>query len=593
MTAASARSAAGFAIAALAIAALAIEASVATPYELRVLALAGCQVLLVLGYQLVFGHAGAFSLAQGAFFGLGAYVTAILGTRYGLGFIATFPCSILLPALLAAVVAIPVLRLASHYFALATLGLAQVLLLAFVSGGDWTGGALGIAGIPSPSFWSLSLGRGLPLAILIWVLVALGALLAARLTHGLSRLGFVMLRSELLAAAALGIDAARLRYTVFVLSAGYAGAAGALEAHTVGVVSAETLGFGVMVTCLAMTVIGGGTRIAGAFLGALLLTYLPEQLRFLAGQALLVYGAALIAVLILAPEGLAGLLSRASARWWPVRAAATSLPVPSTRSDRGGGSVPLLEARGLARRFGGIEALAGVDFAIAAGEILGLIGPNGSGKTTLANIVTGLVAADRGSISFLGRPIGGIASFEIARRGIARSFQAPALPAELTALEAVVVACASRSGVLGFGAALRGRDRGARRRTLEAEAMSWLHRLRAGDAAARRCGELPPALARSVEIARALALHPRLLILDEPAAGLAEREQLLLAATLRALAAENLGIIVIEHDMPFLLGLADRVLALDAGRVIAQGSPAQIRRDPAVIAAYLGSAAAA
>jgi branched-chain amino acid transport system permease protein len=573
-------------------AALAIYAvTFASPYELRVLTFAGCQVLMVLGYQVIFGHAGALSLAQGAFFGLGAYATAILSVRYGAGFAASFPLSILLPVALAALVAVPVLRLASHYFALATLGLAQVVLLAFVNGGNWTGGALGISGVPGVSIFGWTIARGLPLLILVWTVVALGAFLSVRLTNGLTGIGFAMLRENPLATAAIGIDGARLRFSAFLLSAGYGGAAGALEAHTVGVVSAEALGFTQLVTCLAMTVIGGSTRVAGAFLGALLLTYLPERLRFLEGQALLAYGAALLAAVILAPEGLAGLLARVWAMIIPAHSQAppgAALPgricEPASR--------PLLEVRGLVRRFGGIEAIAGIDLTLASGEILGLIGPNGSGKTTLANLVTGLTKPDHGIVHFQSRRIDDLGAFEIARLGIARTFQASALPPEITALAAVAVARASAAKAIGTAAALHGRDRGSDRLRLESEAMQILERLGAGAVALRPCGDLPPGLARRVEIARALALRPSLLILDEPAAGLAEIEQTDLASTLRSLAAEGLALIVIEHNMPFLLGLADRMLALDAGRVIATGTPAEIRRDPRVIASYLGSAAA-
>ena len=234
----------------------------ASPYDLRVLTLAGCQALLVLGYQFIFGHAGALSLAQGAFFGLGTYVTAILGTRYHWGFAATFPLSILAPLALAAVVAVPVLRLASHYFALATLGLAQVALLLVVNAGDWTGGALGLTGVPGIAILGEAVPRGLPLAAAVWGIVGLGAWLSWRVTHGLTGRAYAVLRSDPLAAAATGLARTRLRFSAFLLSAAYAGAAGALQAHTVGVVSSETLEFSVMVTCLAMTVIGGSTRIA-------------------------------------------------------------------------------------------------------------------------------------------------------------------------------------------------------------------------------------------------------------------------------------------------------------------------------------------
>ncbi|MGH7124174.1 MAG: branched-chain amino acid ABC transporter permease, partial [Stellaceae bacterium] len=250
--------------------------TLASPYGLRVLTLAGCQALLVLGYQFIFGHAGALSLAQGAFFGLGAYTTAILGTRFHWDFAVTFPLSILVPLAIAGIVAAATLRLASHYFALATLGLAQVALLVAVNAGDWTGGALGLTGVPGISFLGETVPRGLPLAETVWGAVALGAWLAWRLTRGLTGTAYAVLRSDPIAAAATGLAQARLRFAAFLLSAAYAGAAGALQAHTIGVVSSETLEFSAMVTCLAMTVIGGSTRVPGALIGALLLTYLPE-----------------------------------------------------------------------------------------------------------------------------------------------------------------------------------------------------------------------------------------------------------------------------------------------------------------------------
>ena len=559
----------------------------ASRYELRVLTFAGTQVLLVLGYQFVFGHAGALSLAQGAFYGIGAYVTAILGASYGWSFPLTFPLAIAAPTALAALVAAPVLRLSSHYFALATLGLAQVVLLAAVNGGELTGGALGISGVPSIAVLGWTLPRGLPLATLVWVVVALGAWLSHRLTRGLSGGAYGVLRGDAMAADAIGLDRPRLRFAAFLLSAGYAGAAGALSAHTIGVVSSEALEFPVMVTCLAMTVIGGSTRIAGAFLGALLLVHLPEWLRFLQGYALLAYGAALLAAIILAPEGIAGLLARTASRPRPP-ARPAPLPLPSRRVAGWGDSV--LEARGLTKRFGGILALAAVDVTLAPGELLGIIGPNGSGKTTLANLLTGFAVADAGTIRLAGRPLEDADAAAIARAGLVRSFQTPALPPDLCALEAVAVARASRLACVGIGAALAGRDAGERRAQIEAEALGLLSQLGAQGVAPRRCAELSPAEARLVEIARALALEPRLLILDEPAAGLGDGERRDLAALLTALAHDGLALMVIEHDMEFLLPIADRVLALDQGRVIAHGAPAEIRRHPAVIAAYFGRA---
>ena len=555
----------------------------ASPYGLRVLTLAGCQALLVLGYQFIFGHTGALSLAQGAFFGLGAYVTAILGTRYHWDATATFPLSIAVPLAVAAIVAVPVLRLATHYFALATLGLAQVALLVAVNASEWTAGALGLTGVPGIAVLGETVPRGLPLTAVVWGVVVVGAGLSWRLTRGLTGSGYAVLRGDPIAAAAVGLAQSRLRFGAFLLSAAYAGAAGALQAHTVGVVSSETLEFSVMVTCLAMTVIGGSTRIAGALLGALLLTFLPEWLRFMQGYALLAYGAALLAMIILAPEGIAGLLIRVIAR----RARSPELPKPIPVPLQGSKSATL-EARSLIKRFGGVLALDAVDLVIEPGEILGLIGPNGSGKTTLANAISGLVSPDEGGMRLGSRRLRGLSADKVARAGIARGFQTPALPPSLSVLELVALARASALGRIGFLASLPGRDAGRCRRQFEAEALDLLGRVGMASEAQRACDALPPALAWRVEIARALALDPGVVILDEPAAGLGEREQAELGAVLREISGRGIALLVIEHNMPFLLPTASRIVVLDQGRVIAKGRPAEVVRHPAVIAAYLG-----
>ncbi|HTS93512.1 MAG TPA: ATP-binding cassette domain-containing protein [Stellaceae bacterium] len=566
---------------------LAAYAATASPYGLRVLALAGAQVVLVLGYQFIFGHAGALSLAQGAFFGIGAYVTAILGGRYGLGFLASFPVSILAPSLLAAAIAAPVLRLATHYFALATLGLAQVALLAAVNGGAFTGGALGITGVPGIVFFGWAVPRGLGLVAAVWLVVAAASWLSVHLTRGLTGRAYAVLRGNPLAASAIGLSEQRLRLAAFLLSAGYAGAAGALHAHILGVVSSESMAFSVMVACLAMTVIGGSTRLAGAFIGALLLTYLPEWLRSLEGYSLLAFGAALLAAIVAAPTGIAGALAKAVAALGrterPILPTPAELPVP-----QGPSGLSLLVVRGLAKRFGGIEALKGLDLTIDRGEILGVIGPNGSGKTTLANLVTGFAPTGGGTVILEGRNITALGASEIARAGVGRSFQNPALPPELTVLEIVTLARASLEDDLGFRAALAGRDRSDRRERHEAEAMYFLRSLGADGYAHALCASLPYRAAWRVEIARILALEPKLVILDEPASGLTEAEQGELARTLRRLARLGLGLLVIEHNMPFLLPVADRILVLDEGRAIASGKPEEVRQNPAVISAYLG-----
>ena len=346
----------------------------ADAYGLRVLTVAGIYALLVIGYQFIFGQAGALSLAQGAFFGLGAYATGILGTAPGWPFALTFPASILVPVALAAAIAMPILRLGSHYFALATLGIGQVVLIAAVNWESVTGGANGIASVPRLDLFGLTPGRGWPMLAFVWTLVALAAALAWHLTRGLTGLRTRLMREAPSAAGAAGIDTGALRFWALLLSAGYGGAAGALQVHTLGVVSPETLEFPVMVAALTMAVIGGRARIAGAILGAVLLVHLPEWFRFLERYYLMAYGAGALGFIILAPEGLVGALERLRAHLWPEApepAPAKLEPPVKMRAGSVEGR-PLIEIEGLTKRFGGVTALASVSLSIRAGEIFRL-----------------------------------------------------------------------------------------------------------------------------------------------------------------------------------------------------------------------------
>jgi branched-chain amino acid transport system permease protein len=556
-----------------------------TSYDLRVFTLAGVYALLTLGYQFIFGHAGALALTQGTFFGVGAYITALLALNLGWGFAATAPLAIAGPVLLALVVAAPVLRLESHYFALATLGIGQVMLLVAVHWQSLTGGANGLPGVPGIVLFGWTVPRGLPLAAFVWGLVAIGALLAWRLTRGLLGRAYTVMRENDIAAMSLGIDIWHLRFVAFLLSAVFAGLAGALYVHTIRVISPEVLEFHVMVATLTMAVVGGRTGIAGAILGAFLLVHLPEWFRFLDKYYLIAYGAVLLAMIIVAPWGLVGGLARLRARLFPEPPPAAPRAVPLVARARRTGAGPLLEVRDLAIAFGGVRALDGVSLALERGEIFGLIGPNGSGKTTLVNCVTRIYTPQSGTIVFAGEDVTRLAPYEVARRGIARTFQSVNLVDDLSALDNVAVA---RAGLERSGVRRALGDDGLER--ARGHAMALLERLDVGEVAMQPCGGLAYGLKRRVEIARALALEPALVLLDEPAAGLNAAEQADLAARLRALATDGLTLLVIEHNMPFLMPLAHRLACLDYGRLIASGTPAEIRAHPRVIEAYLGTA---
>lgn len=574
----------------LAAAALAIYALFfADPYDMRILTLCGIYVLLVLGFQFVFGHAGAVSLAQATFFGIGGYITGIVATHFGAGFLVTFPLSTAGPVLLAIVVAVPVLKLEEHYFSLATLGIGLVVQLLAIQWSDITGGTNGLPGIPSIELAGLILSDRRSVLYFIWGLVLVGCLISYQVTRGLYGQAFHLMREHRVAASALGLNIAHLRFAAFILSAAYGGAAGALMAHVIHVVSPENLDLALMVTCLTMTVIGGRTRITGAILGAILIVYLREWFRVLENYYMIAYGVAALSVLILAPYGLVGALERLRTLLFgrspgPKR---PSVSETAPRAAPAGHYDHILSAHNVTLRFGGVRALDGVSFTLQDGEIVGLIGPNGSGKTTLLNIISGLYLCEQGQVTFRGQDITRAPAHLISRSGIARTFQHIHLVDELSALDNIALA---RAGIDGAGLlkaiSTVGHDRQLER--ARRIAMAAAERLGIAGVVMEPCGGLPYGTRRRVEVARAIATGPALVLLDEPAAGLNEQEQLDLAERIKTFAADGITVVVVEHNLVFLAALAERLICLDRGKVIAAGLPDAVRRDPAVIEAYLG-----
>ncbi len=537
-------------------------------YEQRIMTLAGIYAIAVLGYQLIFGRLGALSLAQGCFFGIGAYVTGLAGVHLGWGFIASFPASLAVPALIAGLVAIPVLRLESHYFALATLGISQIALLIGVNWTEVTGGANGLYGVPGIRIAGISLFSSEAMLLMVWGTLAAAVLAFGALTRGRRARRLALLRESPEAAAAVGIDIGSNRLILFVASAAFGGGAGALQAHTIGVVSPAVLDFQIMVTILAMTVIGGRGHPAGAILGALLLAHLPEWFRFLESHYLIAYGTALLVAVIIMPEGLAGCFGR----WLSVRDPTPpeiKRPVPARVSEPGGE----LRLCNLRKTYGGVTAVDGASLTVAPGRIVGLIGPNGSGKSTLINLATGLQGQESGTVHLGPVDLSRSPPHIRARAGLARTFQSPAGNANRTPLESVLAACPPD---------LTDED-------AEALAMHCLERAGLEHLSGKPAGPPSPAEARGLDLARALATCPTILLLDEPAAGLAPGERADLADRLKRLAAEGLGLLIVDHSMDFLLPLADRIVCLATGTVVAEGTPEAVSKDPEAIAAYFGS----
>lgn len=537
----------------------------ASSYDQRILTLSGIYVILVLGYQFIFGHAGALSLAQGAFFGVGAYTTGILGSTFGAEFLLTFPLSIAGAAILAALVSIPVLRLKTHYFALATLALSQLLLLVAVNWEPVTGGANGLPGVPPVTIFDWKPTRGLPLLAFVWAIAGMAMLIAYWQTRGGRIAAFTVMRETPLAAPAFGIDSGVLRLRAFLLSAAFGGAAGALFVHTNRVVSPETLGFGVMITCLTMTVVGGRFGILGAVIGALFLTHLPEWFRGLDEYYLVAVGILLLVSVVFAPEGIVALFAPAKSRHTtrPSSVQTQAQSRPTTISSR-----LELEAKDLTKSYGGVRALDGITLSIGPGEVVGVIGPNGAGKTTLANALTGLIPVEHGTIRLDGNDITGTPAHMIARMGMTRTFQTPQLPSALSVRDVV--------------------ETTQRAHGVPPTVDSILDQLAIRDKADEICGTLPHGLRRQVEIARAIATDPGVLVLDEPAAGLAPDEQDEIATTCKFLAASGMAILLIDHNIEFLSPCVTRLICMEAGRIIADGAPEETLKNPSVQDAYFG-----
>jgi len=559
------------------------------PYWVSLLASAGIAAIVVIGLVVLTGVAGMTSFAQAGFFGIAAYTTALLSTQ-GVSPWLALPLAIGASLLMALVLGAIALRLSGHYLALATIAWAVALDQLFANL-ELFGRNDGISGIPPLSVLGFRLIDDRPYCVLVWGTVALCVVATTHLLD--SRVGRALraLRSGAQAASSFGVGLPGTRLLAFVYAAVLAGLAGFLYAHLQRSVNPTPFGLSPGIEYLLMAVVGGAAHIPGALLGAGLVTVAHDKLQDLlplfsgAGASLegIAFGLLLLIVLQFAPTGI----------WGKVRpSVARSRPTGSARLP--GGTMPqrgtrLLEVVALQKRFGGLLAVGGLNFTLDAGEIVGLIGPNGAGKSTTFNLLTGVDRPSAGTVRFAGKPIAGLPPAAIAALRIARSFQHVRLVEGMSVLENVALGAHLR-GRRGPLAAIFRRDR-SEEAAIFATAARQLARVGLAQEAMRPAQTLALGQQRIVEIARALCLDPVLLLLDEPAAGLRLQEKAALASLLTRLRDEGLTILLVEHDMDFVMGLADRLVVMDFGTLLAEGPPAAIARNPVVIEAYLGGVA--
>ncbi len=582
-----------FALKLVAVAALAALPLVASAYFITLSNYIGMSALAALGLVLLTGVGGLTSFGQAAFVGIGAYATAWLTTSQGASPWLGLALALALTGAVALLLGAATLRLGGHLLPLSTI--AWGLAIFFLFGNlEVLGRHNGISNIPAIRIAGMSLQSGIAGYYLVWLSLGGAMLLCANLLESRQGRAIRSLRGGTAMAESLGINPFRVRLVVFVLAGLLAGLSGWLLAHVQRFISPTLFDVGPGIDLLFMALLGGAGHIGGAVLGAGLVTLahdmlqdlLPHFTRQAAQMEIVVFGAIFIFILQRARGGLIPALVKFLPRATP------PLPPDAPALPRRAMPAPgeeLLVLAGVERRFGGLVAVNGVGFALAAGEILGLIGPNGAGKSTLFNLISGADRADAGSIRFRGREIAGLPARRVATLGIGRTFQHVRLRPNMSLLENVMLGAHLRLSAGLVRAALR-LDR-REEKAARAEAMRCLRRVRLGDAANAPAGSLPLGRQRILELARALAADPLLIILDEPAAGLRRLEKMALADLLRDLRAEGMTILLVEHDMEFVMGLVDRMVVMDFGTRIAEGPPAQMRADPAVQAAYLGGVA--
>jgi branched-chain amino acid transport system ATP-binding protein len=564
----------------LALAALGFAIARADGYQIFVIALVGLTAIVGIGLNVLLGLTGQISFGHVAFYAIGAYAVGILTTKAGLSFWLALPAAMVISGVAGVALAAPALRSRGPYLAMVTIAFGFVVEQGAVEWSGLTGGWNGLQGIPPPRVLGYEFSeRNTTLLIVALTIVSLW--LYARLAASPWGLGMRALRDSEVASQSIGLDPVLIRSSAFVISAVAAGLAGGVFASISSFISPESFPFFQSILFVLVVMAGGSERVLGPVVGAVIVVLLPELLASLAQYRLLFVGLLLLIVLRVAPGGFVGLVVRFFEK------------PPSDRIAEGTRDVAAYLAQGVQRggllvndlsvSFGGVHAVRNVGFEARPGEITSIIGPNGAGKSTVLNLICGFYRADSGVVRLGIQDLLDRSSSAVAQAGLARTYQTTQLFSDMSVIDNIIVAL--RRGHLG-ATTLFSPERNAENQAIAESLLAFVGYRGPIEGLA---GALPHVDKRLVEIARALAIRPGVLLLDEPAAGLDDVDTDRLSKLLAAVASIGIVVILVEHDMKLVMGVSDRVVVLDAGAKIADGAPAAVAADPAVLKAYLGA----
>jgi ABC-type branched-subunit amino acid transport system ATPase component/ABC-type branched-subunit amino acid transport system permease subunit len=560
-------------------------------YYVNLLFMVGIYAIISVGMNIIIGYSGIVSIGHAGLMAVGAYTAAFFNTHFGTPFWITALIGIAVSLVIGSILAIPTIRAGGVYLSMITIAFGVIIDEILIRWTAFSGGPLGISGIEKPAVGSYQFGLT-QVYYLVLIVAAAAMALVCNLRNSVWGRSMLAVKQNVIAAESLGVKPFNYQYAGFAISAVFAGLAGAIYAHANSFISPDIFGFQTSIQLVLIVILGGAGTVWGPVLGSFIVVILPEVLQF-DHLRLAVYGLLMFLVLYFLPKGIAGTLADyMEKKKAPAESPADRHSIPLEQllraHDAAASSGTLLSLRNVNKQFGGLHVIKDLSFDVPASKVLSLIGPNGAGKSTVINMISGFYTPTSGEIFLNGQKIDGGSPQDMLQKGIARTFQHTRLFSDLTVLENVMAGM-SRSHKQNLFSALF-RTAGMRKQEKQIAAMAHAYLDLVGYKGPRhvKAGNLPYGHQRIVEIARALATKPSLLLLDEPAAGLTAGEIVELELVIRRLKEAGLTIILIEHHMDFVSRISDKVTVIDYGRKIAEGTADEVKDDPNVIKAYLG-----